>query len=166
MLLSIPAELVVKLIPSCTIPEVFVASYVFGEGNEVQLEYKEKEIEKGVLMLKKQMLKERPMSGEELCALRSVLVECCGEPVAKKCLMLVEERTRQESVEDGYFQFEVSKRIGTIGVCSVCSSSTFTLQLKANWAFFITYSKSIELFSSTPNPLKPIRRFRFPLFSI
>lgn len=51
MLLSIPAELVVKLIPSCTIPEVFVASYVFGEGNEVQLEYKEKEIEKGVLML-------------------------------------------------------------------------------------------------------------------
>ena len=46
MLLSIPAELVVKLIPSCTSPEVFVASYVFGEGNEVQLEYKEKEIEK------------------------------------------------------------------------------------------------------------------------
>lgn len=148
MLLSIPAELVVKLIPSCTVPEVLGASCVFGEGNEVQLEYKEKEIEKGVLMLKKQMMKERPMTGEELCALRSVLVECCGEPVAKKCLLLLEERTRQESVEDGYFQFEVSKRIGTIGVCSVCSSPTRSQlccfhRLKSSRVIFIINSKSI-----------------------
>lgn len=122
MLLSIPAELVVKLIPSCTVPDVLVVNRAFEEGNEVQLEYKEKEIEKGVLMMKKQMMQERPMSVEELCVLRTVLVECCGEQIAKKCLLLLEKRMQQENGEDGYLQFDVSKRIGSIGICRVCSS--------------------------------------------
>ena len=99
MLLSIPAELVVKLIPSCTVPDVLVVNRAFEEGNEVQLEYKEKEIEKGVLMMKKQMMQERPMSVEELCVLRTVLVECCGEQIAKKCLLLLEKRMQTGGLE-------------------------------------------------------------------
>ena len=104
MLIALPADMAMKMVPSLPSPEILAVRCVYEEGAEVQLELKEKE-----------SMKERCLSSDERFGLKSRLAEFCGEEVATKCVSAMEKRLR-EGAKEGYEVFDVSKKVGVIGV--------------------------------------------------
>ena len=60
-------------------------------------------------------MKERCLSSDERFGLKGRLAEFCGEEVATKCVSAMEKRLREDAKE-GYEVFDVSKKVGVIGV--------------------------------------------------
>lgn len=115
MLIALPADMAMKMVPSLPSPEILAVRCVYEEGAEVQLELKEKEKERVVLFMEKESMKERCLSSDERFGLKSRLAEFCGEEVATKCVSAMEKRLR-EGAKEGYEVFDVSKKVGVIGV--------------------------------------------------
>lgn len=115
MLIALPADMAMKMVPSLPSPEILAVHCVYKEGAEVQLELKEKETERVVLFMEKESMKERCLSSDERFGLKGRLAEFCGEEVATKCVSAMEKRLR-EGAKEGYEVFDVSKKVGVIGV--------------------------------------------------
>ena len=113
MLIALPADMAMKMVPSLPSPEILAVRCVYEEGEELEL--KETETERAVLVMGKERMKERCLSSDERLGLKNRLVECCGEEVATKCARAMEKRLR-EGAKEGYEVFDVSKKVGVIGV--------------------------------------------------
>ena len=113
MLIALPADMAMKMVPSLPSPEILAVRCVYEEGEELEL--KETETERAVLVMGKERMKERCLSSDERLGLKNRLVECCGEEGATKCVSAMEKRLREDAKE-GYEVFDVSKKVGVIGV--------------------------------------------------
>lgn len=92
MLLLIPTDIAVHLLPNLPSPEMVMRKSTYKEGKEKQLELNESEVETMKLLMEKSIWRERYLTQEELGELRKVLDAHFSEDVVVQAMKNFESR--------------------------------------------------------------------------
>ena len=92
MLLWLPPDIAVHLLPSLSAPEMVMQKRTYKEGEEQKLELNETEVETMKLLTEKSMWKERYLTQEEVCELQKTLRSHFNEEIVAQTIKNFEAR--------------------------------------------------------------------------
>ena len=92
MLLLLPTDIAVHLLPSLSVPEIVMQKSTFKEGKEKKLELNETEVETMRMLTDKSMWKERYLTQEEIGQLHKMLQSRFDEEIVTQTMKNFEAR--------------------------------------------------------------------------